>query len=217
MAQIVVIGLGRFGSHVARTLHRSGDEVLAIDSDPEQVERIKEDCSRAIVLDGRDKDRLEALGIADFDVAVVSLGELIDVSALIALHLKELGVPRIVTKAGSEDHGKLLSLIGVEQVVYPEQEAAERLARRLHDPNLMDFIPLGDAYSIEEIATPDDFVGKTLAELRLRNRFGVQVLGIRDALTDRLDLNPGPQIRLKPSDALLILGRNDELRRLVEG
>lgn len=216
MAQIVVIGLGRFGSHVARTLHRSGDEVLAIDNDPEQVERIKEDCSRAIVLDGRDKDRLEALGVADFDVAVVSLGELVDVSALIALHLKELGVPKIVTKAGSEDHGKLLSLIGVEQVVYPEQEAAERLARRLHDPNLMDFIPLGDAYSIEEIATPDDFVGKTLAELRLRNRFGVQVLGIRDALTDRLELNPGPQVRLKPSDALLILGRNDELRRLVE-
>lgn len=216
MAQIVVIGLGRFGSHVARTLHRSGDEVLAIDSDPEQVERIRDDCARAIVLDGRDKERLEALGVADFDVAVVSLGELIDVSALIALHLKELGVPKIVTKAGSEDHGKLLSLIGVEQVVYPEQEAAERLARRLHDPNLMDFIPLGDAYSIEEIATPDDFVGKTLAELRLRNRFGVQVLGIRDALTDRLELNPGPQVRLKPSDALLILGRNDELRRLVE-
>lgn len=216
MAQIVVIGLGRFGSHVARTLHRSGDEVLAIDSDPEQVERIKNDCSRAIVLDARDKERLDALGVADFDVAVVSLGELIDVSALIALRLKELGVPRIVTKAGSEDHGKLLSLIGVEQVVYPEQEAAERLARRLHDPNLMDFIPLGDVYSIEEIATPDDFVGKSLAELRLRNRFGVQVLGIRDALTDRLELNPGPQVQLKPSDALLILGRNDELRRLVE-
>lgn len=216
MAQIVVIGLGRFGSHVARTLHRSGDEVLAIDSDPEQVERIKNDCSRAIVLDARDKERLDALGVADFDVAVVSLGELIDVSALIALRLKELGVPRIVTKAGSEDHGKLLSLIGVEQVVYPEQEAAERLARRLHDPNLMDFIPLGDVYSIEEIATPDDFVGKSLAELRLRNRFGVQVLGIRDALTDRLELNPGPQVQLKPSDALLILGRNDELRRLME-
>lgn len=214
MAQVAVIGLGRFGFHVARQLHLAGHEVLAIDVSPENVEDIADFSSRAVVLDGREKERLEALGIRDFDMVVVSLGERIDASALVTLHLKELGVRRIITKAGSEDHRKLLELIGAHEVVFPEREAAERLARRLASPNLLDYINLGEDYSIHEVAPPGSFVGRTLAELDLRKRLGVQVLAVREALTEEVRVNPDPDFRIKESDALLVLGRNEDLARL---
>lgn len=216
MAQVAVIGLGRFGFHVARHLHQAGHEVLAIDIHPENVQEIRDFSSRAVVLDARDKERLEALGIRDFDVVVVSLGELVDVSALVALHLKELGVKRLITKAGSDDHRKLLELIGVDEVVFPEREAAERLAHRLSSPNVIDYIPLGKDYGIHEVAPPDSFVGRTLGELKLRNRFEVQVLAIRDVLTQEVHVNPGAEFTVKPSDALLVLGRDQDLARLKE-
>ncbi len=149
MAQVAVIGLGRFGFHVAKHLHEAGHEVLAIDIDAGNVKRIADFSARAVVLDARDKERLEALGVRDFDVVVVSLGERIDSSALVALHLKELGVKRLITKAGSDDHRKLLELIRVDEVVFPEREAAEHLARRMCSPNLLEFINVGDEYSIQ--------------------------------------------------------------------
>lgn len=213
-SQVAVIGLGRFGFSIARRFHELDHEVLAIDIEPDNVERVKEHCSRAVVLDGRDTERLRALGIRDFDIVVISLGELIDASTLIALRLKELGVGRLVTKAGSEDHAKLLRLIGVEDIVFPEREAADRLVRRLTCENVLDFIPLGEEHSVHEMAAPEEFVGRTLAELRLRNRYDVQVLGVRDVLTQKLHLNPGPDFRVKESDALLVIGTNESLNNL---
>jgi trk system potassium uptake protein TrkA len=214
MAQVAVIGLGRFGFHVARHLHEAGHDVLAIDVDAGNVQRIRDFSSRAVVLDARDKERLEALGIRDFDVVVVSLGELVDVSALVALHLKEVGVKRLITKAGSEDHGKLLELIGVDEVVFPEREAATRLANRLASPNLIDYLPLGLGRSIHEIAPPESFIGRSLGDIRLRTRFKVQVLAIRDVLTQELHINPDAAFVIKPSDALLVLGRDEDLEEL---
>jgi trk system potassium uptake protein len=217
MAQIAVIGLGRFGFHVAKQLHLAGHEVMAIDLDEEHVQRIKDFSSRAVVLDARDRERLEALGVRDFDVVVVSLGERIDVSAIVTLHLKEWGVKRIITKAGSDDHAKLLELIGVTEIVFPEREAAERLAYRMTSANLLEFLPLGEKFSIHEIAPPDPFIGHTLVELKLRNRYGIQVLGIRDVLTHEVHVNPAADFRLKDSDAMIVLGDNqalDKLRKL---
>jgi trk system potassium uptake protein TrkA len=212
--QIAVIGLGRFGFHAARELQAAGNDVLAIDIEHSNVQRIKDLVSRAVCLDARDKERLRALGVADFDVVVISLGERIDASTLVALHMKELKVPKIVTKAGSADHGKLLALIGVHEIVYPEQEAAERLARRIAKGNLIDFIPLGETHSIQEIAPPDGWIGKTLEELALPSRYGVQVIGARDAIRDDVVLNPGAGFRVKESDALVILGENDDLETM---
>lgn len=214
MAQVAVIGLGRFGFYVARHLHEAGHEVLAVDVDAANVQRVRDFSTRAVVLDARDKQRLDALGIRDFDVVVVSLGELVDVSALVTLHLKEIGVKRLITKAGSEDHRKLLELIGVDEVVFPEREAAARLAHRLTSPNLIEYIPLGPDCSIHEVAPPDSFVGRSLGELKLRNRFGIQVLAVRDVLKQELQLNPGAELIVKPSDALLVLGRDQDLARL---
>ena len=145
MAQVAVIGLGRFGFHAAKLLHEAGHEVLAIDIEPAVVQRIRDFSSQAMVLDARDKERLRALSIRDFDVVVLSLGERVDASALVALHLKEIGGPRLIAKAGSEDHAKLLELIGVDEIIFPERQAAERLAHRLSNANLLDFIPLGES------------------------------------------------------------------------
>ena len=214
MSQVAVIGLGRFGFYAAKELHLAGHEVLAIDIDPANVQRIKDFSSRAVVLDGREKERLRALGIRDFDVVVISLGERLEASALVALHLRELGVRRIIAKAGSEDHAKLLELIGVQEIVHPEREAAERVAHRLTSKAVLDYIPLGQGYGVHEIAPPEEFVGRTLAELKLRNRFGLQVLAIRDALTSELKVNPGADDRIKGSDSLVVLGRDRDLERL---
>lgn len=133
MAQVVVIGLGKFGYYAAQSLHETGHDVLAVDIHDENIQRIKDHCSRAVRLDAREKERLEALGVAQFDAAVVSLGEAVDVSALVSLYLKELGVPRIITKAGSDDHARLLKRIGVDEIIFPEREAAQHLARRMRD------------------------------------------------------------------------------------
>lgn len=214
MAQVVVIGLGRFGFHVARELHAAKHEVLAIDVDPDIVQRVREHATRAVVLDASDAERLAALGVADFDAAVVSLGERVDVSSLVTLHLKELGVPRIVTKAGSEDHGKLLRLIGADEVIYPERESAERLAHRLTSTELLQHLPLGEGISIDEIASTEWMTGKTLAELGLPRRFNVQVLAVRDALTGQLRANPGALFRVKDSDSLLVIGDDPHLEKL---
>ena len=217
MAQVAVIGLGRFGFHVAKHLYQAGHEVLAIDVDPHNVERIADFSTRAVVLDARESERLDALGIRDFDVVVVSLGERVDASALVALHLKEIGVRRLITKAGSEDHGKLLKLIKVDEVVFPEREAAERLARRLGSPNLLDYLHLGEDFSMHEVAPPESFLGKALQDLKLRSRFNVQVLAIRDCLTGKMHVNPDNDWIIKNSDALLVLGSNEDLARLKLG
>lgn len=214
MAQIVVIGLGRFGFHVARELHAARHEVLAIDVDPEIVQRVRHHSTRAVVLDARDAERLDALGVADFDAAVVSLGERVDVSSLVTLHLKELEVPRIVTKAGSEDHGKLLRLIGAHEVIFPERESAERLAHRLTSNDVLQHLPLGEGVSIDEIAPGEEMIGRTLAELGLPRRFNVQVLAVRDALTGQLRANPGAGFRVKDSDSLLVVGDDASLEKL---
>jgi len=217
MRHFAIIGLGRFGSQVVRSLHESGHRVLAIDSDPEAVQRIKDACTQAVVLDARDKQRLRALGIRDYDVVVVSLGESIEASALVALHLKEIGVKRIIAKAGSDDHARLLELIGVDEIISPERQAAERLADRLANSAALDYIPLGRHYSIRELAPHEQFLNKSLEELRLRNRFGVHVLAVRDARTGEVEVNPGAQFRIQAHHILVVLGRNEDFERLTGG
>lgn len=214
MAQIAVIGLGRFGFHVARELHAAEHEVLAIDVDPEIVQRVRHHASRAVVLDARDSERLDALGVADFDAAVVSLGERVDVSSLVTLHLKEIGVAKIVTKAGGEDHGRLLRRLGADEVIFPERESAERLAHRLTSSEVLQHLPLGEGISIDEIAPDDSMIGKSLAELGLPRRFNVQVLAVRDALSGQLRANPGALFRVKDSDSLLVVGDDASLQKL---
>jgi trk system potassium uptake protein TrkA len=214
VAHVAVIGLGRFGFHVARNAFLEGHRVLALSNDPESVQEIKDFCDRAVVVDATDRERLEALGLSDFDVVVVSLGERVDASAIIVLHLREMKARRIIAKAGSSEHGRLLELIGAHEVVYPEREMAQRLARRLRDRNLVDFVPLGTNHGIEEIELPADWARRTLAELRLRNVYGIQVLARVEPLTGNVVVNPEPDIPLAVGDRLVVLGNNSDLRKL---
>ena len=215
MARIAVIGLGRFGSHVAREAFQHGHEVLAIGVDPENVQRMRDHATRAVVADARDRERLEALRLGeDYDAVVVSLGENVEASALIVLHLRELGARRIIAKAGSTDHGKLLALIGAHEVLFPERESAHRLAMRLATRSLVEYLPLGDGHGVEELAAPIAFVGRSLADLQLPARFGAQVVAVRNGETGRLTVSPGADFVVGAHDLLVVLAANHDLRRL---
>lgn len=214
MAQVAVIGLGRFGFHVARHAFAEGHEVLAISIDPDSVQAIKDESHRAVVLDATDRAGLEALGIEEFDVVVVSLGERIDASAIIVLHLKELGVRRIVAKANTSEHGRLLELIGAHEIVYPEREMAQRLVRRFRERHLLESVPLGANHRIAEIDVAPEWIGKSLEELDLRDRHGVQVLATIDAETERIQAIPASDTRLRAADRLLVLGSDPDLEKL---
>lgn len=215
MSRFAVIGLGRFGSTLVRKLYQEGHEVIGIDVDPELVQSIRDDATQAVALDVRDKDRLRALGLKDVDVAIVSVGENLEASTLAAFYLNEMGV-KVVARAVSIDHGHILEAIGVDEVIYPERDMALRLADRLTHPNLLDYVALGPEYSVMEVAVPSSFIGQTLQTLRIRNRYRVQVVAIRDALTDSLNLMPTGDDVLKDSDVLVVLGARDDLDKFRE-
>ena len=215
MSRFAVIGLGRFGSTLARALYQKGHEVIGIDVDPELVQSLRDGATQAVVLDVRDKERLRALGLKDVDVAVISVGENLEASTLASFYLKEMGV-KVIARAVSPDHGRILEAIGIDEVINPERDMALRLADRLTHPNLLDYVALGPEYSVMEISVPAPFIGRTLQDLRIRNRYGVQVVAIRDALTDTLNLMPRAEDVLKDSDVLVVLGAREDLEKFRE-
>ena len=183
-----VIGLGRFGYHVARTLAQGGAEVIACDVDEEKVREVSEYVSLAYVLDATDAKALKESGIANVDTAVVSIGENIEASILIVVQLKELGVKEVVAKAVNPLHGKVLEKLGVDRVVYPEKEMAIRVAHSLLVGEFIEEIPIGEKHSLFELKAFDFMLGKTLRELDVRRRFGVSVLAIKRG--ENLIVNP---------------------------
>ena len=211
MALFGVIGLGNFGYHVAKTLYEEGHEVIAVDADREQIQKVKDFTTVALVGDAANKDFLSSNGFAEVSAAVVSTGERSHIATLITLYLKELKVPRIVVKAISEDHGRILERIGATDIIFPEKDMAIRTARSLSAPNIIEHIPLGEDFSITEIAPPRSFIGKSLVELDLRNRYQITVLGIRDVLTEEFTALPPAQRLIRDSDILVLAGRPEDV------
>jgi len=209
-----VIGLGSFGLNVAKTLYEKKNEVLAIDIDKERVEEVKSFVSHAVCMNSADKESLEALGVQEMDVAIVSLGPAMEASILTVLYLQELGVKRIIAKALSEDHAKILEAVGATEVIYPEKDMAIRTALRLSNPNILEYLPLISGYSIQELAPPDNFIGKTLRELDLRNKYGIQVLAIKELIPEKITFIPSADFMIKDSDILVILGEEKQLAKL---
>jgi trk system potassium uptake protein TrkA len=216
MKQFAVIGLGNFGYHLATTLCAKGHEIMAIDADPQKVQAIRDSVTRAVVADATDRQVLEALGLREMDTVVVCIGSEINNSVLATLHLKEMGVRRIVAMAISEPHGRILEKIGASEIVFPERDMAIAVAERLHNPNMLDYLPFSPDYSIVELAPPKGFVGKTLRELDLINRYGVQVVAVRELIPERLHMIPTANFVVKDSDVLILLGPNKSLERLRE-
>lgn len=212
--RFAVIGLGSFGSYLAKTLYEKGHEVLVIDKDKDKVEEAKDFSSQAVWMDSADKESLKALGVQDLDVVVVSLGPEMEPSILTVLYLHELGVNRILAKALSPDHGKILEAIGATEVIYPERDMAVRLAQRLSSRNVLEYLPLAENISIQEIVPPEAFIGKKLRDLDLTNRYRVQVIAVRQLVPDRLIFIPGADFVVKDSDVLVVMGEEENIADL---
>ena len=222
--QFAVIGLGRFGYSVAETLIKKGYEVLAIDSDEAKIEAVSDFATYAVQCDATDERALKAVSVQNVDVAVVSIGENIEASILIVMTLKELGVKEIMAKAVTRLHGKILTNMGVTEVIYPERDAAIRLAHRLISPNVLEYLELAQGYSIEEIEVPGQFVGKPLREASIRTTYGINVIAIKRRVTklvrgewqnvEEMNVNPDAEDILQKGDVMGIVGKEEDLDRL---
>lgn len=209
MKSYIVIGLGRFGSEVARKLCELGCEVLAMDSKSDLVQQLSNEVTHAVVADAQDKDVLRALDAGSFDCAIVAIGGNLANSVLATMNLKELGVAHIVCKAHDETHKKVLLKLGADRVVIPEQENAYRLARSLSGPNILDYIELSDMYGIVELPAPQCWTQKTLQELNLRANLGINMIAVkRDG---DIQVSPGANYKILPGDIVVILGDTDAI------
>ena len=204
MKSYAVIGLGRFGKEVARQLHSLGCEVLAMDTKSELVQEIANDVTHAVVSDAQDKEVLKALGVREFDCAIIAIGDNLAASVLATMNMKELGVPCVVCKAHDDTHRRVLEKLGADRVVIPEQENAARLARSLSTPNVLDYIELSEDYGILEAPAPDSWQGSTLAELNVRAKLGVNIIAIRRE--GRVMVSPAADFRMCSGDILVVLG-----------
>ena len=209
MKSYIVVGLGRFGSEAARKLFELGCEVLAIDRNSNLVQQISNDVTQAVVGDAGDKEVLKALGAAEFDCAIVAIGGNLGDSVLATMNLKELGVPYVVCKAHDETHRQVLLKLGANKVVIPEQEQASRLARNLSSPNVLDYIELSDDYGIIEVPAPVSWLGKSLKNLNVRAKLGVNIIAVKQ--NKRINVSPGADYEIQPGDVMVILGGTDEL------
>jgi trk system potassium uptake protein TrkA len=211
MKKFCVIGLGNFGFHVASFLYQEGHEVMAIDLDREKVQRIKDHSTIALQGDAGNKEFLASQGISEMDAVIVSTGERSHLSTLITLFLKELNVKNILVKALNEDHGRILKKVGAMEVIHPEKDMAIKTARGLTYPNILDFLPLAEDYSITEAAPPASFIGKSLVALNLRQKYQVIVIAIRDVIADRFIPAPSPDYVIKDSDVFVFMGKTSDI------
>ncbi|PYV08998.1 MAG: hypothetical protein DMG07_24220 [Acidobacteria bacterium] len=213
MRRFAVIGAGTFGSAVAETLFEGDNEVIVIDSAAEKVQAVQGLATQAVQADATDPETLTALGVNEVDCAIVSLGEKIDQSILVTLHLKEMGVAEIVVKATTPEHGKILRLIGATEVIFPEKQMAQRVARRLSAPNIYDQIQLAENISVLEVITPPKLVGKTLKDLRLRDQYHVNLIAIREpnGKGEMETILPKSEFQIRPDHVLVVVGMDDDI------
>jgi trk system potassium uptake protein TrkA len=207
-----VIGMGRFGSSVAEAISKLGFEVLAIDSSEQRIQEVVNIVTHAVSADSTDEDAMKALGIRNFDVVVVAIGQDIQASILTTLVLKDLGVSKIIVKAQNELHGKVLHKIGADKVVFPERDMGLRVAHHLISPNILDFIELSDDYSIIEMKAATSMVGKNLKQLDIRAKYLCNVMAIKQG--DKMNISPNAEDSIKEDDVLVIVGKNSDLSHL---
>ena len=212
MKSYIVVGLGRFGSGVARELCRHGCEVLAMDVSNELVSQVANDVTHAVVGDGGDREVLRALGAADFDCGLVAIGDDLAASVLVTMNLKELGVPKVICKAHDDTHRRVLEKLGADQVMIPEQEQANRLARSLSSPNVLDYIELSDEYGIIETPVPASWNGQSLKDLNVRAKLGINILAIRRG--GAFHVSPGADFAFTEGDVMVVLGDSKALKKV---
>jgi trk system potassium uptake protein TrkA len=213
-SKYAVIGLGNFGFYAARTLFEEGHDVIAIDVDEDMIQKIHPYCSQAILGDATQKDMLKTLGLEEMDAVVVSMGENVNAATLITLYLRELEVKRIVVKATNEDHGKILSKLGATDIIFPEKDMAVKVAHGLSTPDVLDYIAMSGDYIIAEIAPIEQFVGNTLADLQLRSKYNINVIGIKELIPENFIFVPPANFVIKHSDILLVIGKREDINSI---
>ncbi len=215
MKRFAIIGLGSFGSSLVATLAEKKDcEIIAIDKDEKRVNEIREMATRPIVMEVSDKESLLAIGIKESDIAVVAAGPALEPSIMIVHLLGEIGVKRIIAKALSKEHAKILKVVGATEVTYPERDIAKKIASRLSHDNLLDYLPVESGLVVHEIAPPESFIGKTLSGVRLRQDYNVTVIAIKSLIPDETIPNPGADFIIKESDILIVFGTEEDINKL---
>lgn len=214
MKTFLVIGLGRFGSSLATELCALGNEVLAMDVREELVQTAAPHVTHAVTADARDQEVLRELAARNFDCAIVAVGNDIGSSALITLNLKEQGVEKVVCKAASHTHRKVLEKIGADLVVFPEHEMGVKLAHTLSSSSVLNFIELSEDASIVEVPVPKDWVGKTIQEVDVRKNYGVNVIALRRGPKQKFDIAPGGSAVLTDTDVVVALGLDKNINRI---
>lgn len=212
--RFAVLGLGEFGRALATELAEMGCEVLAVDSDPRLVEDMRDRVAAAAVADIRDKEALAELFSSPFDVAVIAIGNALEASILATLHLKDLPVKEVWAEAGTEERAEVLRRVGAARVFSPEAEMGRRVATHLANPNMLDYMPLEEGYSIIEAAAPAWTHGRTLADLALRTKAGVSVIAVRSA--GKLEVVPGGGTTIRSGDRMVLVGRDEDLERFTK-
>jgi trk system potassium uptake protein TrkA len=213
MKQFIIIGCGNFGYSIAKTLYGLGHQVMIVDQNEEIINSISDSVTYAIRGDATDEKTIKSLGVNNFDVAIITTGSDIQSSILIGIMLKELGVKYIVAKAQNELHAKVLYKIGVDKVVFPERDMGARIAQHLVSPNIMDYIELSAEYSIVELAAIEEWIGKSLIDLNMRERYEINVMAIKQG--ENINISPNPSYLIKEDDVLVVVGHNNNLKKLA--
>jgi len=217
MRRFAVIGLGHFGANVARKLYEDGHDVIAIDINRNLVQDMKETSSQAVVADVTERETLAAIGVGDVDVAVISLGERLDASILVTLYLKEMGVKEIVVKAITDDHAKVLKILGATDIVFPEKDMAIRVAERLSSPTVLDQFEFMEGYSVVEIKAPKSFYGADLRSADFRNRYDLSVILIkRKGPEGDVLIAPKATDTVEEGDVLVLLGEDASIEKFKD-
>lgn len=212
MKQFLIIGLGRFGFSIAKTLAQHGHDVLAIDKDQKKVHDISKEVTHAVVADATDENTLKTLGVRNFDAAIISIGDNLHSNILSTLVLKELGVSYVIVKAQDNIHAKVLIKAGADRVVNPEKDMGERLAKNIVSTNILDYFEFARDHSIAEVLVVPSMVGKSLKELEFRKKYNLNVMAIKR--NEKLNMNPGAEDKIFENDSIIVMGSNESLEKI---
>lgn len=208
----IIIGVGRFGLSIVKTLAHTDVEVMVVDKDPEKLKPVADYVTETVCADASDADVLRNLGVKNFDGALVTLGSNLEDRVLITMQLKDLEVPFVMVKARSELDGRILTKVGADKVVYPEREMGIHIGNQIARGNLFSSIELTENYSIDDFSLPRTWIGKTIRDINVRAKYGISIIGIRG--TGKLEVNPQPDYVLTDKDTLVILGSNEHIASL---
>ena len=214
MDEFVVIGLGKFGYNIAKQLALKGKKVIAIDTNPKQIDQIKDIVSDSVIGDVKDKQFLSEFIDEKVEAAFISTGDEMFDSILAVHHLKEIGVQNIIVKANDETHARILRLMGATEIIFPEKDIAGWWANKFSEPNLIEYLPLSEEYSIVEYACPDEFAGKTLKNLQLPSRYKILVVAIKDVMKNDFILMPSADHILQPDTILILMGKKEDINTM---